>query len=992
MNCFLKIGLAGFLAALGPASGDAQSLFVLKHLGISEGLADYAAQDLLQDKNGFIWVATENGLQEYDGYHFTTFHHIPGDSSSIPSDQITKFWNLSSGKLLLATAFQGFSLFDPSTGKCIKMGNQPVPVGLDFAFSAAEDQEGNIWMTGEHTLVEYRQGDQSFHAYDSLFKDAGGGFLGDLFFDRQGRLWLDGRGDGVYVLDPARGRLYSWRDNPEHLAVLDRPRDVIRLFGDRENRLWVSYGDTLLDCFEIDSNSVIAHLNTKTSVTHIFEDRGGRLWLYTANLGFLCYDLGKDRLTEVQYHERDQVTHFMEDKDGLFWLACEHGIQIADPNGGRFTFYGTNPKETVSLFQSRSGDVWLMSYGGGILKMDSTLKFRKEWRFPSGIGDSSNRAWVMTEGDDGKLWVGCQHGWLSIYDPASGDMHILRPPAFQEKSVMSMLRDGSGNIWFGLYVGLACWDKRTGTFRRYDGMLPYRGLTYSSADFMTFGEGGLLWLGTINMGLQIFDPATGRFTRQYEPPQSLSSALLTCVAPLNEHVMAIGMSAGGIDFFDDRRGRSTQLTTADGLPSNNIVALDARSRGYLWVATPVGICRVRLKDHRVTKFGRGDGLGQEPMTALQFCRLRDGRMLIGCKGGFYAFRPDSIPEESPPERVYITGLRLEDRSIGLDSASSGSLTVTLSYDHNDLDIDYVSLHFLKAETLHYFYRLVGYDPDWVDAGPDRSVHYHHLPAGHYHFEVRCENQDGISCAQPTSFGLIVLPPFWKTPWFFTLCALAAGTLIYLLYLGRIQRIKMRLELRNRIAGDLHDDIGSTLSGINIYSRMALKRLGDSPEESAGLLAKISDRSEKMMEALSDIVWSINSRNDHMGDVLARMKEYSAEMLEPQQIAWSLEVADAVSRLELDMVARKEFYLIFKEALNNAAKYASCTCIDILLHKRDGFLVLTLRDNGIGFDRISVVPGNGLLNMHNRARKMKGRIDIESSPGKGTTVRLWMPLA
>ena len=150
-------------------------------------------------------------------------------------------------------------------------------------------------------------------------------------------------------------------------------------------------------------------------------------------------------------------------------------------------------------------------------------------------------------------------------------------------------------------------------------------------------------------------------------------------------------------------------------------------------------------------------------------------------------------------------------------------------------------------------------------------------------------QEGLSSPYLSSFQLEVLPPFWKTPSFLGLCLLALGTLAYLFYLGRINRMRARQELRNRIAGDLHDDIGSSLSGINIYSRMALRRLEESPGDSAGLLSKISDRSEKMMEALSDIVWSINSHNDHLENVLARMKEYAAEMLEPQLIRYAMEV-------------------------------------------------------------------------------------------------------
>ncbi|TDW97375.1 sensor histidine kinase [Dinghuibacter silviterrae] len=1002
MKRFVRIALVCCLLA---NRAIAQPLAVVRRLGFADGLADHAARHILQDKFGFIWIATDNGLQQFDGYRFTTYHHIPGDSTTIPSDQVTKVWALSDGMLLLATAFQGFCLFNPFTGKVIPMRKDPLLAKVDYAFGAAEDGQGNLWLTGQGALLSYRLSDGRCRSFDTLLKGRLDHFVGDLFFDAKGRLWISGAADGVFVLDPERGQLFGYGHNPDHLALLDQRLSLVAFYMDREQRLWVAQDGGRLLCYDIPHNRLTSQALPRgtTDVRQVLEDHEGRVWVFTGSFQLIrnatVWGFAPDRSPQpaVPY----EALQVMEDKEGLFWMASQHGIDITDPRGSPFTFHSAdpfgrfpgNPKETVTLFQSREGEVWLTSYGGGFLEMGPDLVPRRQWLYPAGMGDSSSRAWAMEQMADGRLWISCQHAWMSVLDPRTGHIETLRPDALEGKTVVAMTRGGADDTWLGLYDGLAYRDGLTGRFRRVAPALPYRGFTTSGvtslwyepggADARSARPGGTLWVGTNNMGLQRFDPASGRYLRQYEPP-ALSSALITCIAPIDDSTLAVGTATGGINFLNKNTGKATYLTAGNGLPSNNILAVDAGSPGYLWVATPVGICRIREADRRVTVYDKGDGLGQEILTGMRFCRLRDGRMLLGCKGGFYSFAPDSMPVEDPPPGVFITALRLEDRTVGMDALLPGNLSVTLPYDRDEISIDYVSPDYLKTSA--YFYELSGYDRDWVSAGMDRSARYHHLPAGRYTFRVRCQNQEGLFGGRVGSFELVVLPPFWKTAPFLGLCGIVLVTVASLLYLGRIRRIKARQALRNRIAADLHDDIGSSLSGINIYSRMALHRLEDAP----GLLNKISDRSEKMVEALSDIVWSINSRNDQMEQVVARMKEYAADMLEPQLIHYSIEIHGPVERLDMDMADRKEFYLIYKEALNNAVKYAGCTRVHIVLRVEEHKLVMSLRDNGSGFDPAAVAQGNGLANMRARAKKLRATIELETGLGLGTVVTLTVP--
>jgi signal transduction histidine kinase len=335
----------------------------------------------------------------------------------------------------------------------------------------------------------------------------------------------------------------------------------------------------------------------------------------------------------------------------------------------------------------------------------------------------------------------------------------------------------------------------------------------------------------------------------------------------------------------------------------------------------------------------------------------------------------------------ITGFKVFDQPY----LFSDSSTIELNHNQNYFSFEFVALDYTKPSHNKYSYMLEGIDSKWNDAGTRRYVSYANLGEGSYTFKVKACNSEGIWNEMPATLHLIIRPPFWHRGWFYTLILLVAALLIGLFYFIKQRQLRSKEQLRNKIARDLHDDIGSTLSGINIFSKIAFQKLQTDQRASGELLQRINIRTEKTMEALSDIVWSINTKKDNMDNVLSRMREYIGEVIEPLGIQYEFLIDERVHNAHIGMEIRKEVYLIFKEAIHNASKYAACSFIHIEIRKENKSVLLLVKDNGNGFDTGSIVPGNGIYNMQERAEKIEAYFEITSEIGKGTTIKLLFPI-
>jgi signal transduction histidine kinase len=365
---------------------------------------------------------------------------------------------------------------------------------------------------------------------------------------------------------------------------------------------------------------------------------------------------------------------------------------------------------------------------------------------------------------------------------------------------------------------------------------------------------------------------------------------------------------------------------------------------------------------------------------------QNGKLFFAAENVLLGFNPLTLNEHALPPHVTITDFQLFNRRLPVDSLLSLK-AVWFPYDQNSFTLSFAALSFLQKDKLVYYYKLDGADKDWIRAGQNLTVNYNLLPPGSYTFMVRCENAAGISSKNITRMAIFIKVPFWLSWWFILLCcALFAGT-VYLIYRQQIRNFMMVERVRQKVARDLHDDMGSVLSTINILSMMAKNKLGEDMVKTSEFLGKISDNSSRMMEAMDDIVWSINPANDSMDKIVARMRGFATEVLEAKEIDLNFNVDGKIDDIHLDMEQRRDFFLIYKEAVNNIAKYARCKKVDIVLELSQKKLLLQIKDDGIGFHVEEADSGNGLSNMQKRAENLGGTFSIRSQPSIGTTVRL-----
>jgi len=371
-------------------------------------------------------------------------------------------------------------------------------------------------------------------------------------------------------------------------------------------------------------------------------------------------------------------------------------------------------------------------------------------------------------------------------------------------------------------------------------------------------------------------------------------------------------------------------------------------------------------------------------------RSPDGHLYFGGINGLSFFDPASLISIEQPGSVIITAVQADDKPLQTDTLITYKKILELPYSQNSISFTFAAFDVLSAGRLNYSYKLSGLDKDWFDAGTRNYAAYTHLPSGKYTFYVKATRNFSTDNAPVTSLVIVIEPPFWRTPWFIILCVLLLAASLYGIYRYRISQLIRLQKVRNRIASDLHDDIGSALTHINILSE--LSKAGVDPKaETAGFLDRITEEVTNCGQSLDDIVWSINSNNDTMEQMVARMRRYVAEVLETRVEKYTVDFDDRFANRKLNMEQRRDFFLLFKELINNIYKHSRASQVDIRVWLERNTLHLRVSDNGIGFDQTKSTERNGVKNMHARTEKWGGKIEIRSAPEEGTVITIAMQL-
>jgi ligand-binding sensor domain-containing protein/signal transduction histidine kinase len=975
-----------------------------------EGLPQSTVTSIVQTRDGYLWLGTQNGLVRFDGAQFKVFNE--NNTPAIRNDRMAQLFEDRQGRLWISGEqgemlclqngrFRSYELpgkgtpfnyarkiFDDAQGdlwvvscewQLIRFGKEGFTVpstnwNLEGGqpAAAAADQRGGVWVNTEKELAVW-QGEK----FQSMWSETNeGNFHVDLAPSRTGGVWVAANRrvrkfeSGRWVADLGA---YAWGSWP-----------IYDLYEDSHNRLWVAtMGNGL---FRYDSDGTVLHLGKKDGLPTDFvrcavEDREGNMWVGMES-GGLC------RLRPVTFQSlgarqglsSDQVTSVCESTDGSFWIAMDgEGLDhlLSD---GKVAHYGPSQGmrngHVWSVLQDRQGRVWAGTWMG---------LFRRHADGFAGLEDGVGIGWpifAMYEDHQGGLWLG-QQG-CGVLTRLLGDQQTLTriPRAASSLDVRVVVEDSAENLWVG--------TESEGLYGRLDGQWTH-----------------------------------------YGKKEGLASDTVWSLCPDDDGTLWIGTCGGGLSRL--RSGAITTWTTKNGLVNDVICQILEDRQGHLWLGSYGGVFRVNKRQWdpgadnsnavQCVSYDKTDGLPSlECVGGFQpsGLRARDGRLWFPTVKGFAIVDPDKVPFNPlvPPvliEGVAVGGTALLPKgdAIGIETLE-GPLTVPPGKRH--LEFQYTAPSLTSPSKVRFKYRLEGLEGSWNDGGARRAADYTYVPAGHYRFHVVACNNDGVWNNQGVSLAVTVLPYFWQTGWFAAFVVLTtlgsvAGSVRYAVRrklqrkLEHVERERAIEVERARIANDIHDDLGAGLTEIVILSELA-----QNPEGTDGAvladIRRVTDKARSLAHSLDEIVWAVNPENDVLDNFVSYACSFAHDYLQLAKIRCRLAVPAILPEVPLTADIRHNLFMVLKEVLNNIVKHANASEVWIQIAVEAEKFTLTVRDDGKGFQPEPMPePGagstaeslnrglrrNGLANMRRRMRAIAGEIRVQSQPGRGTQVELTLHL-
>jgi ligand-binding sensor domain-containing protein/signal transduction histidine kinase len=1034
----------GLLACLSSVS-HAERL-PLKTYTTADGLPHNSINRIVRDSRGFLWFCTRDGLSRFDGYSFINY----GVTEGLPHPTVNDLLQTRSGEYWVATN-GGLCMFNPKgapTSRPVYAADSSSGAPHGAMFTTYTPGDNDRLSRAINTVIEGRDGSIWCGTRQGLFYlDRGGGrvelravdigapksrgheYISSVLEDRYGTIWI-GTPSGLYRRWPDGSVARYGKGN----RMPDENIQALR--EDRRGALWVGTRSFGMFALAIgaghDAPIITGAYDTGTGnnlVFDIYESSDGTLWAGTNHelLKFPPADEQAINPTRIDakgggftFHEIENLT---EDRDGNIWLGTINGAMKIARNGFQTMNEQDGHYGITAVFQSGAGDLYAYGYvlgdkqatvfDGGkydILNPDS-VKFwfglghfegqRFNWFAPRdwGVNGWTAKPYIL-QSNTGEWWIGQETGLhllprvdnfaelknarpLAVYTDRNG----LTSPV-----VYSIYEDRRGDLWVSTISsngnGLSLWERAT---RRLRDLTRGEGLPSLKDNLAaTFAEdrAGNVWVGFQPGGLARY--AAGRFTF-FTINDGLPLGSINDLYSDQTGRLWVATSRGGVSRIDDPssdRPIFVNYSTEQGLSSNVATAITDDLHDRIYVGTGRGVDQITVATGRIKHFTTADGLATGEI--LSAVRDRTGRLWFAARQGLSHFLPErEHPSEPPP--VLINGLLVSGARQRVSAVGEEGISLPdLSPGENQLQIDFVGLSFVPGESLRYQYRLEGADVDWGAPTVLRTITYAKLSPGQYKFLVRAVNSVGVFSPYPASVSFKILSPVWQRWWFIALAGALAVAIASAVYRYRVAQLVALERVRTRIAADLHDDIGSSLSQVSVLSEVLRKQLGEQAAPVSKNISLINRVSQEALDSMSDIVWAINPQRDHLGDLIRRMRRLAGETLHARDIEFTFTAPAAGLDLKLGADIRREVFLMFKETINNLIRHSKCSLAAIDLRIEGAHLVLKVTDNGQGFDPSQIDEGNGLISLHRRARGLGGETEILSRQGEGTNVVIKVP--
>lgn len=908
--------------------------------------------------------------------------------------------------------------------------------------SLAPDGAGGLWV-GERSGLLHRLAGGRWIACPVLPPPAWEG-VGALLLDAQRRLWiLSGR--SLYVLapgpDPAdAGRTAADRQAGQAGAsLLERAAaGRCRLAGSAALRLPEAPGEVC----RFDAASGLAGLPSPSLSAGrdrpwggMLQARDGKIWIAIGGAlnvfdgrGFRGYT-GRNGLLQ------DDLAGLAEDRDGNLWVGTRsHGLMRiahdgfvtyaapAAPGGIAVAAILEDAGANLYFWGSDRGRPKLFHLDGGHL-LDVTPEALARAGYPG-----RGRHQVLAPDPDGGLLLGSAAGvWR--FPRAARPAALTRAPKqlwpapAEMGELVRLFEDSRGGVWVSSLGNqspaapaaaaggaarsstyLARWDRATG---RYSPVPAVDRLGRGAASAFAEDPYGNLWIGFSSGGLARL--RGGEAADLFAPGAGVPAGAINDLFVDSRQRLWAATAYGGAIRMEDlnaARPRTAVYTTAQGLSSDRILCVTEDRRGTIYLGHGKGIDRLDPQTGRVRTLTTADGLPSSVVNVAY--RARDGSLWFGTPAGPARYLPD-VPHAEAPPPVFLSGLRVGGVPVAIPALGVQSLGgLELPAGHDEVEVRFTGISFAYGSGLKYQYRLEGSAADWSEPQVERSVLLGNLAPGAYRFLVRAVTPDSAVSPVPASLAFTLPRPLWQRWWFLALAGAATALLAWALHHARLSRLVELERVRARIAADLHDDLSSSLSRISILSELGRRRIADPAALEATTLDQIGETARELMETIGDIVWAIDARRDDLESLLARIRRFAGDLLEARGVSVLFAAPAGAAGISLRPEAKRELYLVLKEAIHNAARHARAKEVRIEVAAVRGELVAEVRDDGVGFaagnpaavgtvgsvgaaGAASANHGHGLRNLRTRAVKLGANLSVDSAPGAGTRVRLSLRL-
>jgi ligand-binding sensor domain-containing protein len=946
-----------------------------KFVGTREGLSNRHVTCIQQGKDGIIWIGTKNGLNVYDGYSFKTYFTY-SDDFPLSNSTINNLLVKADGTVWAGT-LAGLNVFPTHHTK-------PVVLLRDKNIVSSCLSERNTVFVSTSEGDIYEIGD----SYQTVKLFAGDAPCTLLQTATHNKLWF---------CNASPKKMYALDLNTRELAqpVKEEIRGYYKWFSDTIMVYVVKQGLTLFNTKtgERISNPFLDSLSRiYENAGIVFRDSRGYFWV---NYGFgtlIRFDIHKQQLENYSHYFMSagfgsRITCITEDHSGMIWVGTEGGfvkISQPPPNFKRYLMNtgvgGSDENISVrGIVSDRNGDMYFATYKG-------LYRVKKNGRTESFVLDK--RVFGTTQPlpheviclHDGRLLLTSYTKGLLFFDPKSGKFK----PAVDEvadsssQQLLGLYQAPDGNIWVGSNNGIWWYNEQSRNITRQQFFDESHKTIGSSIGCFAQDHKGNTWVGS-NSGLYKI-PAGSGMARRYHTfsNPALSHNVILSLYAKNDTSLWIASKGGGLMYLNPATDSLIVYNTSEGLSDNIVYGILPDNKGFLWLSTENGLSCFDPEKKTFQNYYERDGINDNEFNSASFYKKEDGELFFGGVNGVISFYPERLNNAVHHPKIVLTELIASDNQIVYSEDMYPE--IFLPYDNRSLSLRFALTDFYEPQHNTFYYRIAGLDENWTKLGAQNFVRLNNLPAGEYELQVKGYNMNGIESSNTIHVQIRAGQVFYKATWFMILCVLLLAGVIYLVVRFRIRQVLQLQKLRIKIASDLHDELGSMLTRISILTELLKYQKLNNPE-----IDQIASVSRMATTTMSDVLWSIDARNDKIGNLIDRMRDHADTLLVPlhKSVDFLSEGIDPSTPMEMQV--RQNLLLIFKEAVNNIAKHSNATVVTISFSYSGHSILLRIHDNGTDIHLHE--NGQGLKNMRMRAEEMGALLSMDIIDGFGIFLQM-----